>query len=72
MDLDANELESICYSYDRYSLLFLYSVVVVGVAENDFQTVVEELESYVAMPFELLLLISDPIAPEKRVRSSEL
>jgi hypothetical protein len=49
MDLDANELESIYYSYGSYCLVSsLQAVEALGI---DFPTVQEELKSRVAMTF---------------------
>ena len=45
MDLDAEEHESIFY------ILVPFSLLVTAFAENDFPTVLEEIESYVARPF---------------------
>jgi len=48
MDSDANEIESICYSYDTYFSTFLLGDSG-GVPANEFPTFSEGLVSYVAM-----------------------
>ena len=55
MDLDANHLESISYSDDP-SFLLSFKPVVLGVAENDFPTVLEELEYDLAMSFSIVII----------------
>ena len=44
--------------------------MVVGAVENDFSTFSEEPETYVPMPFQLLLSIHAPITPYKTRASS--
>jgi len=54
MDLDANELGSIYYSSVCYFLLAFY--LVVGVIEKGFPTLPEEVKSYVAIPFSIVII----------------
>jgi len=66
MGLHVDELVSIYCRYDLYCLVSFRLVVVI---EKDFLIVAEEIKSYVAMPF-LLLLISGHITPDKSLVSS--